>query len=472
MRSSATRLYEREFAARNRIRLVAICLTIALGLLPMLAHAESNLGILHRWLKAFNDGNFSALTDFQQRYAGNAEIREETGGFDLVKIQLDTPTQLSALLRQRNFPSQWQLTMKRQASNSLAFQFRYSPVPVAQPKALSALNAFAGRLAVADKFSGIIAVAQHGKEVFAKTWGLADRGEKTPVTMSTQFLFASQGKMFTAVAVLQLVERGKLNLDDTVGQYLTDYPNAEVARKVTIRELLNHTSGVGDIELLQPKFAANRAAVHSIAAIIKLNGDRPPAFEAGSQFKYSNYGYVLLGAILAKVSGQNYYDYLRTHIFEPAGMTRSGYPMRELMAGMAIPYSNFDDNLKFDNRPTYDVSDELPWRGTPAGGGVSTAADMIRFVAALNSGKLLSRAMLDAATRPETDPDSGFGFGFITSKVANFPYWGHGGGAPGQSLVLDYYPLTDTTFICMSNRDPPVCDRLAFNFLFRSRTMR
>ena len=449
----------------------AICLVISLCLSVGYARAESNLGVLHTWLKIFNDGDAAVLLSFQQHYRGNSNIaflldaRNETGGFDLVKVETNTPTELSALLRQRSYPSIWRLTISRESANRLPLtKFIYLPVPVSQPKALAALNAFADRLTAADKFSGVIAIAQHGKQVFAKAWGLADRASRKPVTLGTRFLFASQGKMFTAVAVLALIERGQLGFDDPVDRYLTDYPNAEVGRTVTIRELLTHMDGLGDINLLQPKFAQNRAAVQSIGDIIKLNAARPPAFEPGSKFEYNNYGYVLLAAIIQKVSAQSYYRYVATHVFQPAGMTHTDYPLRDRMAGVAIPYSRFNSSA------LQNVSSELPWRGTPAGGGVSTAGDMIRFVAALNDGKLLSRTMLDAAVRNETKSSKGwYGYGFITSKVDNFPYWGHGGGAPGQSLVLSYYPLTDTTFICMSNRDPPVCDRLAFNFLFRSR---
>ncbi len=462
-------------------RSISVILPIVCLCLAALARAESNLDVLHIWLKAFNGGDAAALRDFQQRYVGNSDIafvndtREETGGFDLVRIQTDTPTELSALLRQRNYPSIWKVTMTRRAANTLPFaNFSYLPEPVSQSKALAALSAFADRLAAANEFSGVIAVAQHGEQVFAKAWGLADRAKKRSVTVDTPFLVASQGKMFTAVAALQLIECGRLSLDAPVGKYLTDYPNTEVAREVTVRELLTHTDGLGDMHFLQHVgvtksrqeiLAENRAAIHSIDDIIKLNGARPPAFKPGSKFEYNNYGYIVLGAIIQKVSGQSYYDYVATHVFQPAGMTHTGYPLRQRMEGVAVPYSRFDSST------LHSVLAELPWRGTPAGGGVSTAGDMIRFVAALSGGKLLSRAMLAQAVRNETGrPHGWYGYGFITSQVGNFPYWGHGGGAPGQSVVLDYYPLTDTTFVCMSNRDPPVCDRLAFNFLFRSRT--
>ena len=461
----------------------ALCVAIGLCLTGGYARAESNLDVLHAWLQAFNGGNAAALSAFQRSHLGDANIafaldaRDETGGFTLVRIQKDTPTGLSALLRQRNYPSLWRLTMSRGSPDALPLaDFSYLPVPVPRSQALAALSAFAKRLSVADKFSGVIAVARHGRQVFAKAWGLADRASRRPVTPATPFLLASQGKMFTAVAVLQLIEQGRIGFDDPVGKYLADYPNATAAREVTVRELLTHSDGLGSMSLLQQiggtrrrqeQFAENRAAVRSIGDIIRINGARPPAFEPGTRFEYDNYGYIVLGAIVQQVSGQSYYDYVADHVFQPAGMTHTGYPLRESMAGVAVPYSNFNGVAP------QNVSAALPWRGTPAGGGVSSVGDMIRFVAALNRGKLLSATLLARAVRNEAPGAHGwYGFGFITSGVDGFPYWGHGGGAPGQSLVLDYYPLTDTTFVCMSNRDPPVCDRLAFNFLFRSRTSR
>jgi CubicO group peptidase (beta-lactamase class C family) len=255
------------------------------------------------------------------------------------------------------------------------------------------------------------------------------------------------------------VEAGKVNFDDPIGKYLVDYPNVEVAQKVTVRHLLAHEDGTGEMGLLEPQDGKNRAVVHSIAEIIALNGTRAPAFEPGSKFEYANYGYILLGALIEKVSGQSYYDYVEEHIFRPAGMTHTGYPLREAMGGVAIGY------MRTDSGALRDSSHQLPWRGTPAGGGVSTAGDMLRFTAALTTGALLSPTLLAEATKKQTQ---WYGYGFISSDVDGFVYWGHGGGAPGNSLVLGYYPATHISFVCMSNRDPPICDRLAFNFLFRS----
>ena len=139
-------------------------------------------------------------------------------------------------------------------------------------------------------------------------------------------------------------------------------------------------------------------------------------------------------------------------------MLHTWYPPNSETVNIAIPYTSA-------NGPMRPATDQLPWRGTPAGGGVSTAGDMVRFVKALNSGKLISRKMLEEATRKQA---AGYGYGFIVSGTPDYPFWGHGGDAPGMNLVLSYYPISDTTLVCMANRDPIVCDRLAFNYSYHS----
>lgn len=450
----------------NRTLTVLVLLGSLCGSASAAVSGMSNTEILWAWLGAYNQGGPAALGNFQRDYLGNTDIgyavdtREETGGFELVKVEADEPLKLAALLRERNSPSLWRvILLRKDAQAPLLQRIAYAPLPMAQSEALAALDKLATRLASADKFSGVILVARHDHDLYARAWGLADRSTKAKITRDTPFLVASQGKMFTAVAVLQLVATGKVRLDEPIGSYLTDYPNREVARKVTVRHLLAHQGGTGEMGLLEPHDAGNRASVHSIADIVALNGARGPAFEPGSKTEYSNYGYVLLGAIIEKVSGQSYYAYLKEHVFQPAAMLRTDFPLRGQMQGVASGYTQADDGT------LHATTAQLPWRGTPAGGGVSTAADMRRFVGALKAGKLVPKALLAEATQNQ---GRGFGYGFISSQVDGFPYWGHGGGAPGNSLVLDYYPLTDTTFICMSNRDPPVCDRLAFDYLFRS----
>ncbi|HJS46105.1 MAG TPA: serine hydrolase domain-containing protein [Rhizomicrobium sp.] len=429
------------------------------------AAPKTNTEILNAWLTAYNKGDAASLTSFQKDYLGKSNIRfemdsrEETGGFTLKKIESDEPSQLTALIREHDRSAFWRVTLKRNDSAAPVLRdVNYLPVVVSQDEALAALSAFGDKMAAADKFSGVVTIVRGGETIFAKAWGLADRAARKPVTLDTPFYFASQGKMFTAVSILQLIEAGKLSLDDPIGKYLTDYPNADMA-KVTVRQLLTHQGGTGEMGILEPQDAENRENVRSIAGIIALNGSRGPAFPPGSKFEYSNYGFLLLGALVEKISGQSYYDYVEDHIFRPAGMSHTSFPLRE-ETGLAIAYTGRDGGS------LRSAMDQLPWRGTPAGGGISTASDMQRFVTALKAAKLISPSMLAEATKKQVKEQ--FGYGFISSAFQGFPYWGHGGGAEGMSLVLNYYPMNDTTFVCESNRDPPICDRLAFNYLFRS----
>ncbi len=446
-------------------------LTLAVSTLGMAAGAAaapSNADLLHQWLATYNQGDPKALITFKRANVGDTDVaywldtREETGGLDLEHIEKDEPLQLTAIVRERQFPSPWRVTLTRTRASSPGLQsIGLIALPLSPPQAVAALDSFATRLATADKFSGVVEIARHGQVLYAKAFGLADRSERTAVTLDTPFLFASQGKMFTAVAVLQWVAAGKVALGDPIGKFLTDYPNRQVATHVTVRQLLTHRGGTGEMGILEPQDGAHRATVRSIADIIQLNGARAPAFEPGTQFAYSNYGYVLLGALIERLSGETYYDYVSEHIFKPVGMKHTSYPLRGEMTGVAVGYTTAFPG----DRALRDSTDQLPWRGTPAGGGVSTAGDLLLFLEALNQGRLIPPTLLAQAT--QKNPDH-YGYGFITSEIGDFPYWGHGGGALGNSLVLNYYPKTDTSFVCMSNRDPPVCDRLAFNAVLRA----
>ena len=191
-----------------------------------------------------------------------------------------------------------------------------------QADALKALAARADRLAGADEFSGAVLLAKDGRVLFSRAYGLADRKRRIPNTVRTRFRIGSMNKMLTAVAILQLVEAGKVKLTAPLGTYLRDYPNRDVATKVTIDHLLTHTGGTGDI--FGPDFDAHRKQLRAHVDYVKLYGKRGLEFEPGSRWAYSNYGFILLGVVIEKVTGQSYYDYVQAHIHAPAGMTRSG----------------------------------------------------------------------------------------------------------------------------------------------------
>jgi len=412
------------------------------------------------WLIAFNANDADALKAFSVKRLGYSDItyfldiRDESGGLDLTKIERNQPHRFVAIMLDRESKISRRVTVELEALGSEKLKkLTTRGLPVSQEVAIEALDAFAQRMAEEDRFSGVLGIKQGRKLVYQKAFGMADRRNDIPVTIETPFFFASQGKMFTAVSVLQLVEAGKLKLSDPLGKYLTDYPNKAMA-KVTIRQLLTHTGGAGDIGLLGPEDSANRKTVRTIADIIKLNYNRPPDFDPGSGMDYSNYGFVLLGAIIEKVSGKDYYDHVTERILEPAGMTKTSWPTLDELANVAVPYTT--SKYKF----LLSAIDTLPWRGSPAGGGVSTVGDELRFVDALRAGKLLSQPLLEEATKPQ---EEWYGYGFVTGYSGDFPLWGHGGNASGTDTALTVFPTLDTTIACLGNRDG-VCNKLFQNF--------
>jgi D-alanyl-D-alanine carboxypeptidase len=322
---------------------------------------------------------------------------------------------------------------------------------------LARLDGFAQGLTVADRFSGVVLVAEGDKIVFERAYGAADAVAGKSATTRTRFNLASAGKMFTSVAILQQVAAGRLSLDTRVSEVLKDYRNREFAEKVTVRHLLTHTSGAGDIELFGVENASNRARATDHAAMIALHDERPPEFEPGTQQKYGNFAYVVLGRMVEALSGEGYETYVRRHIFDPAGMGRTGFvDCTSNAEDLAIGYV-------FVNETTVRNCVTLPARGFAAGGTVSTAEDMFAFVRALRAGRLLPPALFAETTRTHRE-FMGLGF-FATEYGPDVPArdfrWGHGGSADGVCTDVRHYPKTGETVIVLANRDAPDCYSVA-----------
>jgi D-alanyl-D-alanine carboxypeptidase len=198
----------------------------------------------------------------------------------------------------------------------------------------------------ADRFSGAVLVAKNGQVLFSGAYGLADRERGIPNTVATRFRIGSMNKMFTGTAILQLAEAGKVEPTAPLGDYLTGYGNQDVAAKVTIHHLLTHTGGTGDI--FTPEFQAHRLEVRTLDDYVRLYGDREPEVEPGSQWRYSNYGCILLGTVIEKATGQTYYDYMQAHIYEPAQMTATGsQPEDQPIPDLSVGYG-FEDRRDSD----------------------------------------------------------------------------------------------------------------------------
>jgi D-alanyl-D-alanine carboxypeptidase len=327
-----------------------------------------------------------------------------------------------------------------------------------QAQALAALSARAAERARADEFAGAVLVAHHGKVLLEDAWGRADRKAGVANTPATRFRIGSMNKMFTAVATLQLVEAHKLALDDPIGEHLSGYPNKEVAARVTVRHLLTHTGGTGDI--FGPEFDQHRRQLREHRDYLKLYGSRGLTQEPGSRFEYSNYGYLLLGALIEHVSGMSYYDYVDQHVFRPAGMRSTGsLPEAVDVPDRAVGYLRLSPTSAWEPN-TY----TLPWRGTAAGGGYSTVGDLLRFAQALGSGRLISKATLAEATRPHQQQ---YGYGFDVQGQGLLRSYGHGGGAPGMNGELRVFPELGYVVVSLSNLDPPAASELVEFFTLR-----
>lgn len=423
---------------------------------------------LSDYLMAFNSGDSARMDAFktahhESRSVENTQrIFRQTGGFVLLKVETSDAESIVALAQEKESDRTLRVTIKEIGTAdapklSVSLEGVSRPAEFAIPRmsqteVIRGLDSRAAQLISQDRLSGAMLVARKGQIIYRRTWGQADRGPHTPVTLDTKFRLGSDNKMFTAVATLQLLAAGKLKLDGKLGDYLPDYPNKELAQKVTIRMLLTHSGGTGDF--FGPEFDKNRLTLKHNEDYVTLFGDRAPAFEPGSKERYSNFGFILLGSIVQHVSGEDYYDYVRHHIFLPAGMQNTGsLPESAPVPNRAVGYM-LKDGQWIDN------ADTLPWRGMAAGGGYSTVGDLLKFAQALENGKLLPKALKEQATDFQTT-GKWYGYGFAVDGEGLTRWYGHGGGAPGMNAELRVFPNAGIVIVALANLDPPAATLLA-----------
>ena len=423
------------------------------------------------WLEAFNSADprqlGKVLSQFREpRPLDQAlDFRRRTGGFDLKKILDSQPTRVRVLVQERGGDQMAEGQMEVESApphRIAAWNLRAIPRPpeftlprLNEGDLLKAARTKIDELTRSERFSGAVIIARQGKPLLSEVRGLQDREKKVPNRLDTKFNLGSMNKMFTAVAVAQLAQQGKLKFSDPVGKHLPDYPNADVAKKVTIHHLLTHTGGTGDI--FTPEYEANIAKLKDPKDYIALYGKRAPEFEPGSSWRYSNYGMVLAGAIVERVSGLGYYDYVRKNIYQRAGMTGSDSfwkdkPTPNLAKGYTGREGSLRENLAV-----------LPMRGSPAGGGYSTCEDLLKFAAALTGHKLLDAEHTKILTtgKPGTARGEGYGYGFDVSSEGGVRSFGHGGGAPGINADLKIFPDSGYVVAVMGNLDPPAASRVS-----------
>ena len=311
---------------------------------------------------------------------------------------------------------------------------------------LEEIGAYLKHMSDADRFSGTVVIARDGKPVFAQAYGYADREKKILNTVETPFLLGSMNKLFTGLAIGQLVEQGKLSYEDPLSKFVPDYPDAESAKKIRIKHLLSHTSGLDSFD---PAFSFPSDRTINVQAVLDIAGKQPIKFEPGTRWAYSNTGMQVLGRVIEIVSGQDYYDYVRKNVYLPGGMTRDPFPDSGRGAvTMAQPYEIEWDGTRLNDVNKMAVTAR---RGGPAGGGIASALDLINLANAMEAGRIVKPETLRLHTgrKPElASPMYGYGFGVQTNGR---PFVGHGGNAYGQ--CTQFGALTDTpyTIVVLSN---------------------
>jgi CubicO group peptidase (beta-lactamase class C family) len=417
-------------------------------------------GWLERWLAAFNDLDLRVYQQFVQASAptvvpyidDDLAVRETTGGFELLASELTGSQEITALVKDRAWDRRSKVVLQA-AGAELLDDITFGGASASDPtprldeaEALRLAREKFDQEGRAGRLSGAVLIAKGDSVLLRAAYGLAEEEARTANTPGTRFCIGSMGKMFTAVAVMQAVEEGMIRLEAPLRDYLPDYPNAAIADHVTVRQLLTHTGGTGDV--FGPEYEGHEGSSAEPAHLIGLYGQRDPMFEPGSRWGYSNYGFVLLGRILEIVRQKSYSAAVEQHVFLPAGMRATSLNFAHATSTATAYTGARSTGLKALR----------PYVGLPAGGGYSTIDDLHAFVIALRNGKLLHDGTLARMTEPLVRAGtSHWGLGFAVRTRNGQPYFGHGGSAPGISGDLAVFPGYATVTLCNRGHPAAVC---------------
>jgi D-alanyl-D-alanine carboxypeptidase len=428
---------------------------------------------LAEWLAVYDGTDWNAYlaflkTNFAIQPGGAFQdqgFRDRNGGYDLKKIESETPTQVTALIQERAADGFARAVLEVEPEEphrilKLEVKLTERPAEFALPhlsdqQLIAVLRKRLEDETATDRFAGVVLVAKEGKPIFAQAYGLADREHSSVNTLHTRFSLASMNKMFTAVALMQQVQMGKVTLDDPLRKFLPDYPNKELAAKVTIGELLTNTGGTGDI--WGPEYDQHHLELHTLEDYIHLYGNRALRFEPGSRYEYSNYGFILLGVVIEKVSGQNYSDYVHQHVFDPAGMTSTSSGMEDkAITNLSTEYT------KMGATHWTPITDAPTNSGSSAGAGFSTAGDLLRFANALRENKLLDAQHTKLMTTGKVANPFGFdAYGFGVQTINGNQCFGHNGSGRGVNGDLEMCLNSSYAIIVLANIDPPAAEQVS-----------
>jgi CubicO group peptidase (beta-lactamase class C family) len=309
-----------------------------------------------------------------------------------------------------------------------------------------------------DAFSGAVLVTHGARHVYTRAFGYADRARGRLNHLDTLFNLGSINKSFTAVGIAQLVEGRAVAYDAPISAYLPEYPRP-AGDAITVHQLLTHRSGLVQGYWTE-RFREIAATLERMRNYLPLFQDLPLLFPPGTRTSYSNTGYVVLGAIIEAVSGQTYYDYVRNHIYRPAGMGRTdSHRPADDVPNLAIGYTlQGPDGTMLSTR---EPNDEFlgNWRGSSAGGGYSTLRDMWRFARALTRGRLLRPTAVEMITtgKESLEPSGppSIAYGFLDRRSNGTRIVENNGGAPGINATFQMYRDLGYIVVVLANYDPP-----------------
>ncbi|WCM26013.1 beta-lactamase family protein [Sphingomonas sp. QA11] len=434
---------------------------LALACLPRRSFAAETRAVrdwLPEWLNAFNDPDAAAYPDFVRRNIPDLvpyldedlAVREASGGFVVLRSEQTASRQITAWVRDRSWDrfSKVVLSIGDKNIDDLSFAGAAAPAEFIIPRMseVQAVRAVHRKLrdeTAANRFSGAVLIAKGNRILLRKAYGALDAANTQAITHATRFCIGSAGKMFMAVSILQLIQAGRLKLSDTIATHLREYPDTLLARTVTVQQLLTHTGGTGDF--FGPDYEAHASELHTPADFVRLFGQRDPSFVPGSHWGYSNFGFILLGAILEQVSGQSWDNYLARNIFDVAGMRAT--------SAIASPS---DTAVPLGGAARTGLKPLPYYTGLPAGGGYSTTDDLHRFATALEENTLLDpahRHMLKTASVSAGNAQWSLGLRIATRNGAIC--YGHGGSAPGVNADFAIYPGSGYSIIVLCNRGHP-----------------
>jgi CubicO group peptidase (beta-lactamase class C family) len=378
--------------------------------------------------------------------------RDLSSGYTIRSVDVSSPSRATALVQEKFWGGHWRILFEVQpegAHRIINLDYQLPPDTVGsaskRPSITQTEMVRKARKILQEGFevgkvAGNFLIGRNGHPLLAEAYGPANRTYGVDNRLETKFSLASLSKMFTAVAIAQLVSEGKVDLDDKLAEYAPNLPTSKAARKIEIRHLLSHSSGMGDF-LEEARENPNKAPIELI------RGDTL-RFEPGTDASYSNSGFIALGEVIEIAADTSYADYLQENVFGPTGMNNTGIDP----PGNVLPHAATGYEKKYtENGTRYHRTGILGSDGSAAGGGYSTVLDLLRFATALQDGTLADPEVLRQfiTSKPELG-QAGYGYGFTVKDDGNI--YGHNGGFPGVDTGLEIYRDSGFVVVVLSNR--------------------